>query len=117
MIKYVEVNGSIMDIQNPGQITLEAVKAAAVKLDASLANAVAYEDGETVRFRINAGTKGVDLKTVEFNGQIINLGGADSNDPKAIQRAITKIDGSMANAQYEIVGDNIRFFINAGTKG
>lgn len=117
MITSVEINGTVMDIVNSEAATLETVKAAAVKIDASLANATAYLDGTTVKFRINAGTKGADFTTVEFNGQTMTLSGNGSSDAKAIQREITKIDPSMANASYEVSGSTIRFFIKAGTKG
>lgn len=59
-IKYVMINGQRFEISatNEEQITLESVKATAVRSDPSLANAEAVLEGDTVTFRFKPGTKG-----------------------------------------------------------
>jgi len=117
MIKYVQINDQVMAVSSPETATLENVKAAAVKIDAKMANSTPYLDGETVKFRINSGTKGADLRYVKFKDQTMGLTGSATNDPKAIQAKLVAMDASAANMDYKVVGDTIEFFYRAGTKG
>lgn len=117
MIKYVLINGVEHLITNPEQATIEAVHRAAAGQDASLANAIPYLDGETVKFRYNVGTKGAVLRFAKWGGTTFSLEGANAQDPVAIQREIAKQDASIANASYRVEGDTVEFFYQVGTKG
>lgn len=117
MIRSVEINGQVMDIQNPEAATLESVKAAAVSYDPRLANATPYLEGDVVKFRIGAGVKGADLTEVHFGDQVMALGGTEANDPKAVRDAVARLYPQYANASWTISGSVITLFVAAGVKG
>jgi hypothetical protein len=121
MIKYAEINGTMYQVEDPETATLQSIKMFASNADARFSTAEAYTESdpvtgdETVKFRFNVGTKGVELLYATWNGQKYTLRG--TQDPAVIKNLLAESDAAAGNADYVINGDTIEFFYRAGVKG
>jgi hypothetical protein len=79
-----------------------------------LKNATFEVVGDEIRFTVKAGTKGA--RVVVYGSNRLNVED-DSLKPEEIQASMSEIFPELKNATFEVVGDEIRFTVKAGTKG
>lgn len=116
-VKFVQINGRKYNIEGEAN-SLDEVKEAAAQLDPSVSNADAVIEEDTVVFKFRAGTKGVEIKTVQVDGRTYEVDSEMYDNPEDIRTALLESHPNIANADYIVSGDGVMSFtFRAGTKG
>lgn len=95
-------------------LTPEEIKLSMSEIFAELANADYEVRGNEIHFTVKAGTKGA--RTVVYGTNRLNVDN-DALTPEEIKLSMSEIFAELANASYEVRGDEIHFTVKAGTKG
>lgn len=108
-------NGTTIDL--PAGTTAEAAKEALKQIYPELANARAVQNGDTITFQVQAGTKGSASSgaVAVYNGTRIDLPAGTT--PEQAKEALKQIYPELANASVELRGSEFHFVVRAGTKG
>lgn len=54
---------------------------------------------------------------VEFNGDVMSLPEGRNVDAETVRESLKMLHPEIANAEYEVVGDTLKFTVRANTKG
>lgn len=92
----------------------EQAKSILSRLYPELANATAEVVGDTVHFKVQAGTKGAALFAV-YNDTRIEL--REGTSVEQAKEILSRLYPELANSTAELDGDVIRFKVQSGTKG
>lgn len=95
-------------------LTPDQIKASMSEIFAELANATYEVRGNEVHFTVKAGTKGA--RTVVYGTNRLTVED-DTLTPDEIKRSMSEIFAELANATYEVRGNEVHFTVKAGTKG
>jgi uncharacterized protein (DUF111 family) len=97
------------------KLTPDQIKTSMSEIFAELANASYEVRGNEVHFTVKAGTKGM-ARTVVYGTNRLNVD-QDHLTPEEIKKSMSEIFAELANATYEVRGNEIHFTVKAGTKG
>lgn len=95
-------------------LTPVQIKASMSEIFAELANAEFEVRGNEIHFTVKAGTKGA--RTVVYGTNRLTVDD-DTLTPEEIKRSMSEIFAELANASYEVRGNEVHFTVKAGTKG
>lgn len=112
--RVVEYGGNSLNIEDD-TLTVAQIQASMADIFPELKNATASVDGQTIRFEVKAGTKGM-ARTVIYGGNSLNIED-DALTVKEIQSSMSDIFPELKNAEAKVNGDVITFEVKAGTKG
>mgnify|MGYP001162013715 CR=1 FL=1 len=96
-------------------LTVEEIKASMAEIFPELKNATATVEGDTIKFEVKAGTKGM-ARTVVYGTNRLTVED-DSLTVEEIKASMAEIFPELKNATATVEGDTIRFEVKAGTKG
>lgn len=102
----------------PEGTTVEEAKSALARIYPELASAVARQDGDTVTFEVQSGTKGADAGsgvTAVYNDTRVVL--PDGTSTQEAKDALARIYPELASANAVLRGNEIHFEVQSGTKG
>jgi predicted aspartyl protease len=97
------------------KLTPDQIKTSMSEIFAELANASFEVRGTEIHFTVKAGTKGL-TRTVVYGTNRLNVE-QDHLTPEEIKTSMSEIFAELANATYEVRGNEIHFTVKAGTKG
>lgn len=95
-------------------LNVEQIKASMSEIFAELANASYEVRGNEIHFSVKAGTKGA--RTVVYGTNRLTVED-DTLSPEQIKASMSEIFAELANASYEVRGNEVHFTVKAGTKG
>jgi acid stress-induced BolA-like protein IbaG/YrbA len=95
-------------------LTPAQIKASMSEIFAELANAEFEVRGNEVHFTVKAGTKGA--RTVVYGTNRLTVDD-DTLTPAQIKASMSEIFAELANAEFEVRGNEVHFTVKAGTKG
>lgn len=96
-------------------LTVAEIKDSMSEIFAELKNAESSVVGNEIHFTVKAGTKGM-ARTVVYGTNRLTVED-DSLTVAEIKDSMSEIFAELKNATHEVVGDEIRFTVKAGTKG
>jgi uncharacterized protein (DUF111 family) len=96
------------------KLTPDQIKQSMSEIFAELANASYEVRGNEVHFTVKAGTKGA--RTVVYGTNRLTVED-DKLTPDQIKQSMSEIFAELANASYEVRGNEVHFTVKAGTKG
>lgn len=114
LARVVHYGGNELNIEDD-TLTVAQIQASMADIFPELKNATASVDGDTIRFEVKAGTKGM-ARTVVYGGNELNIED-DALTVKEIQSSMSDIFPELKNAEARVNGDVITFEVKAGTKG
>lgn len=95
--------------------SLADVKASMARIFPELKNAEAVLEGQSITFKVKAGTKGADTLRVVYGDTSLEVAaGTSLNDVKA---SMSRIFPELKNSEAVLQGSEIHFRVKAGTKG
>lgn len=99
----------------PAGTSLASVKESMSRIFPELKNAEAVLEGNSISFKVKAGTKGADTLRVTYGDTTLEVAaGTSLNDVKA---SMSRIFPELKNSEAVLEGQNITFRVKAGTKG
>ena len=98
----------------PEGTTVEEARQALKGIYPEVANATAEEVDGGIRFVVQSGTKGADLRVI-YGENEINL--PEGTTDEEARQALATIHPEVANATSNRDGDTLRFVVQSGTKG
>lgn len=95
--------------------SLADIKASMGQIFPELKNAEAVLDGQTVTFKVKAGTKGAGGLIVKYGDTTLNV--AEGTSLADIKASMSQIFPELKNAEAVLQGTEVHFKVKAGTKG
>jgi hypothetical protein len=114
MTRVVVYGSNRLNVED-SSLTPSEIQASMSEIFPELKNATYEVVGNEIRFTVKAGTKGM-ARVVVYGSNRLNVED-DSLKPEEIQASMSEIFPELKNATFEVVGDEIRFTVKAGTKG
>lgn len=114
MARVVVYGSNRLNVEDDA-LTPSEIQGSMSEIFPELKNATFDVVGDEIRFTVKAGTKGM-ARVVVYGSNRLNVED-DALDPKDIQASMSEIFPELKNATFEVVGDEIRFTVKAGTKG